>query len=699
MNIASRFALGSGMLVLSLLISCAAPPSSPLSPGLDRTGWAYSPAQAEELPADAGDRQFTPLSPEELSLMDPILGSSGSGYLWLRRDFQWTPPENPAGKESARIYSLLLGRISMTDRTYLNGELIGSSGQHPPRWFSDWNRFRSYSVPAELLQPGRNTLMIKIYGRGEAFQQGPIRLTEQNEAAPYARQADFFASQINAIVAVLVFVFGLYHFLLFAKRRQDRENLYYGIVSVGLAFYSTNFFITRIPGISEWGLSYLIFQKFIFTAEFIIAFGLRRFFREFLKQPDGKILRRADSILFGAALLLIWAAPGYQVFQTLANLAQGYVLFVAVYAVAAVFRSMRHGRPEARILLIGLIPFLFAIIFDLLAHQLLELENAIYLGSLGFPFFLVAVLFILANRFVQYHNEVEDLNVHLEQKVEDRTRELRETNQNLASALAELEEAQATAERDMQMAVTVQQGLYQTAPPPSEKWEVSHYFQPMSGVSGDLYDYYAENGRLAGIGLFDVSGHGIASGLITMIAKSVSERNFRLGRGKKLGQVLQGINREMIHEIGSVENYVTGVLLRLTENRVEYVNAGHTDMIYKNGRTGNTMAVTGKDRDIKGLFLGIEGMESEYGTLSMETQVDDTLLLYTDCLTECVPAGEGRQKEEFGTERLLQALKEAPSANTDEIRDHLVEKLKEWRGSRFFNDDFTLVVLRRKRQA
>jgi sigma-B regulation protein RsbU (phosphoserine phosphatase) len=48
----------------------------------------------------------------------------------------------------------------------------------------------------------------------------------------------------------------------------------------------------------------------------------------------------------------------------------------------------------------------------------------------------------------------------------------------------------------------------------------------MSGISGDLYDFYLDDDTLSGISLFDVSGHGIASGLITMLAKSILFRTY-----------------------------------------------------------------------------------------------------------------------------------------------------------------------------
>jgi sigma-B regulation protein RsbU (phosphoserine phosphatase) len=78
----------------------------------------------------------------------------------------------------------------------------------------------------------------------------------------------------------------------------------------------------------------------------------------------------------------------------------------------------------------------------------------------------------------------------------------------------------------MDMASNVQATLFPPTPPEVNGWDIAFVFRPMAGVSGDMYDFYTEGDTLNGVALFDVSGHGIASGLITMIARTVFQRNF-----------------------------------------------------------------------------------------------------------------------------------------------------------------------------
>ncbi|HNW61023.1 MAG TPA: sialate O-acetylesterase [bacterium] len=77
------------------------------------------------------------------------------GVVWFRREF--TLPDSLAGCP-ARLF---LGRIVDSDFAYINGRCVGmTSYQYPPR---------RYTVPAGVLQAGRNTLAVRVVnkiGRG-----------------------------------------------------------------------------------------------------------------------------------------------------------------------------------------------------------------------------------------------------------------------------------------------------------------------------------------------------------------------------------------------------------------------------------------------------------------------------------------------------------------------------------------------------
>ena len=71
-------------------------------------------------------------------------------------------------------------------------------------------------------------------------------------------------------------------------------------------------------------------------------------------------------------------------------------------------------------------------------------------------------------------------------------------------------------------------------------------------------------------------------------------------------------------------------------------------------------------------------------------KADDLLVAYTDGLTESVnPDGE-----EFGEQRLRDALIACAHMAADEVRDQIVRRVREWSAGAAQHDDLTFVVLK-----
>lgn len=256
-----------------------------------------------------------------------------------------------------------------------------------------------------------------------------------------------------------------------------------------------------------------------------------------------------------------------------------------------------------------------------------------------------------------------------------------------------LEAAQLIADKDMKMAINVQANLFPQEPPQTKQWDTAFVFKPASGVSGDMFDFYMRGEELSGASLFDVSGHGIASGLITMLAKSTVFRSFQAHGNHKLNEIFDTINKNLIREIGNVDNYLTGILLRFKDDAVEYVNAAHTELIYKIAASGNVAIVNRKDRDIKGMFLGKEAMQWPFEMLKFRVSTGDTLVLYSDCLIE----SKNSSGEEYGMDNVTASLRSAPSdASAGETLAHLMRDFTHFMGERKLADDLTVLVLKKR---
>lgn len=92
------------------------------------------------------------------------------GVVWLRKSF--TVPASLTGKEA----TLYLGNITNEDTTYVNGVKVGFT--------SDKNKVRKYTVPAQLLRPGVNTIAVRVLnseGMGGFLANRPYKLVIDRE--------------------------------------------------------------------------------------------------------------------------------------------------------------------------------------------------------------------------------------------------------------------------------------------------------------------------------------------------------------------------------------------------------------------------------------------------------------------------------------------------------------------------------------
>jgi sialate O-acetylesterase len=87
------------------------------------------------------------------------------GSIWLRRKFH--VPDNMKGA-TARLW---LGTMADSDRTYINGELVGETGyQYPPR---------KYVIPEGVLKSGENEIVIRLvcdHGEGRMTPEKPYKI-------------------------------------------------------------------------------------------------------------------------------------------------------------------------------------------------------------------------------------------------------------------------------------------------------------------------------------------------------------------------------------------------------------------------------------------------------------------------------------------------------------------------------------------
>ena len=644
------------------------------------SGWTYSLSESQD---------FQPLDNSKLSNLETLVPKN-YGFIWLKKSF--TVPASLKG-QNLGVY---LGRISIADETYLNGAFIGGEGRFPDKEFSAWNTSRFYTIPNNLLNENQNELLVKIWVDGEGSIVSNPFIGTVNEAKTAASHEAFWNSKINLIFAFIMIVIAGYHLMLYFKNKTERENLMFALINLLSALYLSVFFYAELPFALDSHISFLFFQKiFSNSLPFFIAYMVTSFVITFVHSTENKIIRYIRIAFLIIPVVIILFAPDY---QTLRAMRWTFMMLVPpmLYMLVILIMALVRKEKDAVILLLGFSPLLGTLLIDLIVHNILNIFSFPYITSIGWQLVIVSLLFVLANRFVKSKRQVEDLNRNLENKVEERTRELSESNSKLSEANNQLEitnnqltEAKRKADRDMKLAANVQNSFFNPSLPRFEKWDIVYKFKPAAGVSGDLYDIFHNGEDLQGVGLFDVSGHGIASGLVTMLAKNIIDRKFREGVKQPLPTVMSAIDRQISEDKGDIENYLTGALLRINDNKIEFINAGHPKVFLRTAKNGKCYPIQLKNEQKNNGIIGFGEIAQEFTALKFDVHKGDSIIMYTDCLNEAV----NKEGEQFTEERIAQAFEDAGIGSAKSKLDYVLNRFYNFTEGTVLKDDLTVIVL------
>ena len=246
-------------------------------------------------------------------------------------------------------------------------------------------------------------------------------------------------------------------------------------------------------------------------------------------------------------------------------------------------------------------------------------------------------------------------------------------------------------EKELKLANVVQQSFFKHNDTIYDDWALSYYNKPMAGVSGDFLDIYGNENHLDGIGIFDVSGHGIASGLVTMLVKNIIFQEFYNGKKDKLKSIIDRINIRYIKEKGNIENYLTGILTRIDDDKVEFINAGHSMPIYYNAQEDSAYFIDDENNTAFGA-IGLPDIPTNFISHSVKMARGDELIFFTDGATEATNA----QGDDFGKDRLLRSIfRNADRPLTTQI-NCVISDIFTFIGDEPRKDDITIIILKKK---
>ena len=239
-------------------------------------------------------------------------------------------------------------------------------------------------------------------------------------------------------------------------------------------------------------------------------------------------------------------------------------------------------------------------------------------------------------------------------------------------------------ERELQLAMEIQQRFQPTAPPVVTGYEFQGISFPCYEIGGDYYDFIQrEDGRLV-IALGDVSGKGTAAALL--MSSLHASIHAQTGSHDSLVETISAVNRYLADNIPS-NRFVTLFYAELDpeSGALSFLNAGHNPPLIVHAAGTVEQLASG------GLPLGIKA-NAEYREGRTTLQRGDVLVIYSDGVTEAAsPSGE-----EFGPTRLYEVVSRNVDSSAAGIRDRIESALTKFSQGTQAADDITLVIVKRQ---
>jgi PAS domain S-box-containing protein len=216
--------------------------------------------------------------------------------------------------------------------------------------------------------------------------------------------------------------------------------------------------------------------------------------------------------------------------------------------------------------------------------------------------------------------------------------------------------------------------------------DISGHMEAATEVGGDYFDVVAhDNGIVLGIG--DVTGHGLESGVLAIMVQTAIRTLLASGRyeSRKFLEVLNRVVYDNSHRMKS-DRSLTLSLLHYRD-RLLTISGQHEEILI--------MRADGSLERHDTIDLGFPlGLERDISPFIAEARVPlepgDVMVAYTDGITEAINA-EGLQ---YGVERLADVLKTSYTQPAHRIRESVLKSLRDYIGVQQLMDDVSLLVVK-----
>ena len=235
---------------------------------------------------------------------------------------------------------------------------------------------------------------------------------------------------------------------------------------------------------------------------------------------------------------------------------------------------------------------------------------------------------------------------------------------------------------DLEAARGVQMALLPSELPRNDAVAIGTRYVPMERVGGDIFDVVElEQGSKIGVLVADVCGHNIAAAFITAMTK-ISFRNSCF-KSTDPAWVLDEMNRALNANLtGGFVTAFYGVL-DLRTRQLAYASGGHPPLLVYRHTSDEIVQL-----ESQATFLGVFE-DVPFTSDAFDLQRGDRVLFYTDGIFE----GQNPQQEQFGMERVVDAIRFNQSESMEALLSDLLTRFQAFQQEATPEDDITIVGL------
>ena len=373
--------------------------------------------------------EFDDSSWEVISLPNIVDREKKRQTIWLRRDV--VIPEHFRDKDIA----LFIGKIWDVEQTHVNGVKIGSAGSEYPEFFSEWNFFRYYHIPPEIIKYGSsNTIAVRMFTNQFALWNDSPFISTTREVRTSTFWKRLVAEHIPMALGILTLLVAFASLLQFFIDRSNTLALHFAGISFIWFVLTLHYFMP------DYYIMSFNTQDKIYYALMTVEIVWIYIFLEKVLKTSFKFVRYFMFIILPVTIAAcLTATADDPITGWRFDFIGGFGVISQLIWGGLIIRSLMNKNREARIILFAYIIFMICIIHDSLSISNVIFTN-VFWNNFGYPSIILAFGAILSLRVVDMSKQIALSS----REIEDKNRSLLDVLDNVKESIVELTEFSTT---------------------------------------------------------------------------------------------------------------------------------------------------------------------------------------------------------------------------------------------------------------